>query len=185
MVARLRKGDRTAFATLFDGYSPRLYRFSMGYFRNRSDAEEVVQETFIRIWTNRTDIDPDKSFPSFLIAIARNRIYDIIKHKIVERKHRGNLSAAWSGFQSEEEKLMADDLMELMLAVIGKLPGKQRDIMLLRCEGYSNPEIADKMSITVRTVETHISNAYRALRRMVGGGLAPALIVSILTWQIS
>ncbi|MCL1827640.1 MAG: sigma-70 family RNA polymerase sigma factor, partial [Candidatus Cloacimonetes bacterium] len=118
----LTKGDSNAFSSLFDEYYPRLYSFCLKYLHNSAEAEDIVQDTFIRIWETRERIDPARPFISYLIAIAKNRIYDSIKQKIVAHKHRGNISETMWSQLYEDDRPFWDDIFKLMFSAIEQLP---------------------------------------------------------------
>lgn len=86
LVVLLRKGGMEAFDLLFERYAGRLYRFSFSLLKTREDSEEVVQETFFRIWEKRAGISDDKSFQSYLFTIAYHVIVDQARKRLKERK---------------------------------------------------------------------------------------------------
>lgn len=167
-IALMAKGNMTAFTSLFDEYLPRLYGFCHKYLHNAADAQEVAQETFIRIWESRETIDPRQNFGTYLIAIAKYRIYNIIKHRFVEEKHRANVAEAIRPRFSQEDELLWNDLVELMLSSIENLPPRQRVVLLLRSQGYTNAEIAERLEISIRSVETYYSKALINMRTILG-----------------
>ncbi len=164
LIALLKSGDRVAFGAVFEKYAARLYRFSFHFFRNEADAEEIVQETFLKIWETRERIDVQQHFNTYLITIAKHQIYDVIKHKFVEQKHHQRIFENSLTSYSIEDDFVLQNLMELLLSCIEQLPPQQREVMLLRNKGLNNQEIAEKLDLSVRTVETHVSHALKILR---------------------
>ena len=176
----LTKGDRNAFSSLFDEYYPRLHSFCLKYLHDKTNAEEIVQETFVAIWETRERIDPHKNFEPYLVSIARNKIYNLVKQKFVAEKHRERISESMQEHFSEEEKLLRNDLLVLMFSSMEKLPERQREILMLRSAGYTNPEIAERLNLSLRTVENHYSRALVTLRSIMG----PEMLMAALLFTI-
>jgi len=166
LLELLKKDDSVAFETLFEKYASRLYHFSLRLFHGSIyDAEEVVQNVFLKIWESRATIDSVKNFNSYLITIAKHQIYDTIKHKFVTQKHRQHILKVSEQSTANEDQSVLQDMVELMLSHIEQLPDQQKEVMLLRNQGFTNAEIAKKLALSIRTVETHVSNALKVLRR--------------------
>ena len=166
LLELLKKNDSVAFEVLFKKYASRLYHFSLHFFHGSTyDAEEVVQNVFLKIWENRAEIGSVQNFNSYLITIAKHQIYDTIRHKFVTQEHHQNILLFSAKSRSDEDHYILKNMIELMLSRIEKLPDQQREVILLRNQGYTNPEIAQKLAISTRTVETHVSNALKTLRQ--------------------
>src|SRR5690606_18380473 len=89
IVELLRQGNVNAFNSMFRAYGKRVFSFCYGYLKSKEDAEELVQETFIRIWESRSEIDPDYSFGGFVFTIA----YRLVLNRLRKRRNEfaGNL----------------------------------------------------------------------------------------------
>lgn len=161
LLVLLKKGNRDAFDTLFGKYSPKLYFFVLKTFRSRADAEEIVQETFLRIWETRREVDETRHFNTYLITIAKRIIYDRLRRMAVERRYNDHIRQSAAESYSIENELALKNLREYMAANIELLPAQQREILVLKSMGYENEEI---LNISKRTVETHINRAFRILR---------------------
>lgn len=165
LLELLKLDDSIAFERLFEKYASRLYRFSLHLFNgNVYDAEEVVQDVFLKIWENRAKIDTVQNFNSYVITIAKHQVYDRIKHKFVAQKYRKHILHFSAKSISEEDQYMLKNMVALMRSCVALMPEQQRGIILLRNRGYTNAEIAQKLNLSVRTIETHVSNALKFLR---------------------
>ena len=164
LLILLKKGNRKAFNVLFEKYSPKLYFYTLKTFKNRIDAEEIVQDTFLKIWETAHRIDEHKHFNTYLISIAKHLICDRLRHKAVEQKYSRYMSHFSSEFYSIEDKLESKNLKESLLADIENLPSQQKEVLLLKSKGYDNNEIATYLNLSKRTVETHINRAFKFLR---------------------
>ena len=164
LLTSLQKGDREAFNALFIKYSPKVYFFCLKYFKNQVEAEEIVQDVFLRIWETRNKIDVTKPFNTYLIAIAKHIIFDAIRRQAVKRRFTLYLQESSSGSYDLGHELDEKNLREYLLMTIGQLPLQQRSILLLKSNGYNNSEIARRLRLSKRTVETHVNRALKYLR---------------------
>ena len=164
LLLLLKKGDEEAFDVIFRQYAPRLYYFVTGFSGNKAEAEEVVQETFVKIWENRGRIDENQNFNTFLVTIAKHIIYNKIKHRMVEKKYVDAILQSPFHVTTVEDEMDYKYLKDHIGLAISQLPPQQKEILLLRNKGYTNKEIARVLNISKRTVETHITKAFHFLR---------------------
>lgn len=178
LVLQLQNNGVKAFDELFLRYSPRLFRFSLSLLKTEEDAREIVQETFYRIWNKRNEIDSGKSFRSFVFTISYNLIVDQLRLRMKDQEYRK--------FLYEYFRLEADvihDMVDFQTVsnrieqAVEQLPGKRREIFILSREhGLSHREIADRMGITVKTVENQINLALKHIRTHLGNEILPLLL---------
>jgi RNA polymerase sigma-70 factor (ECF subfamily) len=182
LIISLKKGNRNAFNTLFEKYSPKLYFFVLKTFQNKVEAEEIVQETFLKIWETRHRIDEKQNFNTYLISIAKHLIYDHLRHKAVERKYSQRVQQTSDKSYTVEDEFALESLRDYIIANIELLPPQQKEILLLKNKGYENDEIAERLNLSKRTVETHINRAFKVLRNSLSHGkeLFFVLAVSVL-----
>ncbi|MGQ8338708.1 RNA polymerase sigma-70 factor [Sunxiuqinia sp. A32] len=166
MIRRLKSGDMKAFQDVFTTYSDNLYHFTLSYLKDTYEAEEIVQDVFVRIWEIREDIDEDKSFKSFLYRMTVNKVFNHLKHKVVRQKYENyllNFDQAIS--DSPEARMHFEELEKKVETLLQKLPEQQRNIFTLsRISGLSNPEIAEKLGLSIRTVENQVYRAVKFLK---------------------
>jgi RNA polymerase sigma-70 factor (ECF subfamily) len=162
-VHGLRENDPQAFKVLYEKYAPKLHAFSSRFNFTHEEAEEIVQETFIRIWQNRQSIDPDKSFNTFLITIAKHLIYNQIRHNTYRVKY---LNEQKSGIEKIASNAATErELQKLIQKGMGHLPDKCRKIFSKsRIDGLSNGEIANELNISRSTVENQLNKALKKMR---------------------
>jgi RNA polymerase sigma-70 factor (family 1) len=166
LISKLCHDDVRAFDKLYDIYSNKLYRFAFSLLKNNEDSEGIVQETFLRIWTNRKGLNPSKSFKSYIFAICYNLIIDKLRKGLKEKEFLNNLgnyfNAATVSVENEVDyniiKSQIDELVE-------ELPKKRKVIYKLsREKGLSHKEISEHLNISVKTVENQINLALRFLK---------------------
>lgn len=182
LVAEVRKGRVRAFDKLFDKYSQRLYSFAMSLLKTHEDAEEVVQEVFLRIWQKRKELVETTSFKSFLFTIAKNIIVDHFRKKIKEKNYREFLLERYDYDNSSPDmNIEYKELYKILVKTIEKLPERRKQIYKLsRNEGLSHKEIASRLGISINTVENQINLALKIIKKRFGKQIFPVLLFFFL-----
>lgn len=170
LIRLLQKGNIDAFDKLFTGYSKRIYCFAYSFLKNREDSEGIVQEVFFRVWKNRRKIDEYYSFKAFLFSISYNLIMDLFRERMRENKFLKSLYDKAEILDNKcEDDIEFNDLKNHYLKLVEKLPDRRKKIYKLsRFEGCSYAEIANKLDLSINTVENQMSAALRFLRRNLG-----------------
>lgn len=162
----MKAGNSYAFEKLYFRYCKKLYNFVFSICKNREDTEGIVQFVFMKVWEKRTEIDTELSFSGYIFRIAKNSLLNNIKKKINERVYLDYLLSHPEDFSNSVEKNI--NYLELNLEIdrlINNIPEKRRKIFLLsRMEGLTYREIAEKLNISVNTVNTQISKSLEELR---------------------
>ncbi len=179
LLVLLRNGDTGAFDQLFRKYSPKLFRFALSLLKSDDDAREIVQETFFRIWNRRQEIAPDKSFKSFVFTISYNLMIDQLRLRLKDQEYRRFLS---ENFEIGQERLSVtidyDTLCSQIEQAVEELPDRRKAIFTLsRNAGMSHREIAEKMGVSVKTVENQINLSLKHIRMRLGKDFLPALLL--------
>lgn len=163
-VKLLQKGNVAAFDSLFEVYSPKLYGFAFKYFRNEADAEELVQEVFVKVWENRQSLKTEYSFKAYLFTIALNQIRKYFNKKAVVLRYL-------EGLQHEPEfsdQALDEDYesaLQKLNSIIEQIPPRRREIFIKsKLEGKSSKEVAAELNISPGTVDNQVSESLRFLR---------------------
>ena len=166
LIKAFKKGDDKAFKLLFDRHHERLYSFLFSMLKSREDTEEVVQETFLKIWESRENFLEDYPFEALLFRIAKNIFLNYNRKKVnrtVFEKHFGffaNLSE-----NSADQYVLFQETQEIIETILSGLPSKRKEIFLLqKVEGLSRKEIADKLGISVITVDHQLNKANKFVK---------------------
>lgn len=170
LTAQVKKGQLNAFDQLFGRYNQRLYRFNRSLLKNHEDAEELVQETFFRIWKKRDELNERKSFRSFLFSIAYNLIVDQFRHRVKEQEYEQFLiKEAQRNYSNPGIELEYKELKEQVNKAVNNLPERRKKIyQLSRIEGLRHKEIASRLHIKPKTVENQINLALKYIRKQLG-----------------
>lgn len=162
-LRQLKLDDERAFDALFRHYGSLVYRFAYGYLKSRADAEEIVQDCFLKIWEKRQQLREDVPLKGYLFTTAHHAILNQLRrsqHHLRFQTHVATLSPGVATNGAEYSEMEA-----LYQAALEKLPPKRRQIfMLSRQQGLSYSEIAQQLNLSVKTVETQIMQALKFLR---------------------
>ena len=167
---KISDGDKKAdlYISLFQTYYSKLYDFCSKHLRSETDIEDVVQESFKALWEMWDSVDGSKNIVGLLFTITNNKIYDILRKKYTYTKHSDGIEDAMAENWSEGDMELWDELIHLMFSTVDKLPERQREIILLRGQGLTNPQIAHRLEISEGTVKNQYSRAMSTLRDILG-----------------
>lgn len=165
LFERLKRGDRSAFDALYDSRAAQVYGFFRRTLFDKSLAEDLTQEFFLRLWKYRETIDTDRNFDAWLFTVARNLVY---------REGRQMLLAdEYSRHQQIDEDSHMDstgDVVDYVFAsefverIIETMPPARREVYRLKQQGFSVGEIAERLGIAYKTAETQLYNANQFMR---------------------
>jgi len=166
LIVRLKNGDQTAFELLFHFYYPGLVIYASQFTADRDEAEEIVQDFFVRFWQKHQQVLLSDSLSNYFFSSVRNGSLNYLKHKKIEDDYLQEIYNLSNEHLVYDTNLyIASELQERIKNSIGLLPDKCREIfMMSRIRGMKNEEIAIELNLSKRTVETHISNALKVLR---------------------
>lgn len=168
-MERLRDGDHSSFKALFHQYESRLYQFCLHLTRSPSDAEEIVQEVFIKIWETRHRLNVELCFSAYMIRIAKNLIYNKASRRIREQAfqvYHVRTTDNYSDVTQEELNLLSTE--NILSQLIDKLPFMQKKVFTLsRFNGLSNQDIADRLQLSDSTIKNHIHLALKSLKEQL------------------
>lgn len=166
LVSRLRNKDNSAFALVFRANFGALISYAMRFLDEREEAEEIVQDVFVKFWDKCEDLAPDSSIKSYLYRSVHNTCLNFLKHQKVKDAYRQHVITFLD--QTTEitiEHTDPDKLRNEIMVAIDELPPRCSEIFKLsRLEGLKYQEIADHMGISVKTVEVQMGKALRVLR---------------------
>jgi len=166
LLLRLKNGDERAFEILYNNYKVRIAGNLFKLLKSDDLVKEILQELFVKIWEVRTQIDPEKSFKSYLFRIAENLVHDYFR-KVAKDKRLLNKIVASSSelyLHIEEDMLTKEDAQKLHEAINLMPPQRKMVFTLCKLEGKSYKEVEEIMGINVKTISSHMLQANRFLR---------------------
>ena len=166
LVDRLRNKDKRAFELVYNEYFSILVSYAYRFLDTIEDAEEIVQEVFVKFWDKCDKLAPDSSVKSYLYRSVHNTCLNKIKHEKVKDGYKHYVVQFMEdSVILEFEEGDGESLMERINREIDKLPPRCREIFKLsRFEGLKYQEIADHLEISVKTVEVQMGKALKVLR---------------------
>lgn len=166
-LIRVTQGDEAAFAELYNHYKTPALRFTFSLLKDEEEAENMVQDVFIKIWVRRAQIKPDYNFNSYLFTCLRNMAFDHFKKLEKNEQLRKHYMEAIR-VAGEDEKEEAERRLSVVQAAVESLSIKRRQILKLNIEeGKSYQEIAEFLRISKNTVKNQLVKAKQILREKV------------------
>lgn len=175
-LARLAlKGDQQAFAELVDLYHDKLYHMAYRMLSNRQEAEDVVQDTFLRVYKNLDRFDESLKFSTWIYRIATNLCIDRLR----KRKPTYSLDAESQDYEgldgysmipsdnkTPESELILSDTQRIIHQAMESLPPKYKSVMMLRyIQDLSLQEVGDILGMPVTTIKTRVHRGREFLRK--------------------
>jgi RNA polymerase sigma-70 factor (ECF subfamily) len=171
LIQSLNQGCERAMKYFYERYSGRIYFLVMKFLKSPEQSQEVVQDVFLKLWTNRKELDKDRPIEAWLYTVARNQVINQFKKMAREQLKRSTQPVSEVQLHAPEEadgQILEHESNHLLRQAIRRLPEKQREVYTLaRLEGYSRLEIADQMQISALTVKTHMSRAAVSVKSFV------------------
>jgi RNA polymerase sigma-70 factor, ECF subfamily len=166
LISRVALGDRAAFNSLYAATSAKLFGVCLRVLKNRTDAEDVLQETYIKIWHNAGKYQVTGYSPiTWLVTIARNQSIDRIR---VKRPQTTELDQAFEiadmGATPEQKALQRGEAGRLQTCLDKLSPGRAEAVKAAYMEGYSYQELADRLNQPLNTVRTWLRRSLASLR---------------------
>jgi RNA polymerase sigma-70 factor (ECF subfamily) len=165
IVLAFKQGDKTAFDAIYHHFYQPILSFCK-YMVTVEEAEDILAETFFKLWKLHQSWESINNIKAFLYMTARNACFDLIKSKKTREEKQKEIALV---MEREQELILQSEMeSELIFRVkqeIESLPGKCKEVFTLSYfEGYKNPEIAEKLSISDQTVKNLKAAALKAIR---------------------
>jgi len=169
LLLKIAVGNQQAFRLIFDAYKNKVYSYANRYLKSKESAEEVVQETFLKIWLKKENLTAVENFGGYIRKIAVNLTLDSLRALAAENKTTDFQKAVWREQDNgTEDAIMQKDAQSYIDQLLDKLP-KQQGLVYRMChiEGMKQKEVAEILHIAPATVKVHLREALKTLRTMV------------------
>ena len=167
IIGRIRQGDKQEFEKLFRSSYVSLVRYAKTLIWDLDASEEIVQELFFRLWQDRQTIRIESSLNGYLYRSVHNRALHYLEHQKVVSRHAGEvLAAADMTSEPVTDAIYYHELQARVARVLERLPERCRLIFKMnRFEGLKYIEIADKLAVSLKTVEADMGKALKEFRK--------------------
>ena len=167
IIRSIRQGDARVFEALFRSSYVSMVRYARTLIRDQDTAEEIVQDLFCRIWKDREKLSIESSLNGYLFRSVHNRCLHHIEHLRVVERHAEQLSLAPEESPEDPAEILGyKELQARIAAIIERLPERCGKIFCMnRFEGLKYSEIAERLSVSVKTVEANMGKALREFRK--------------------
>jgi len=187
----LKEGNPSAYEELFKQTYPRLLGYCSLFIQDQSQANDLVQECFVKLWEKRGTIKISHSVESLLFVMLRNRCLNYLRDqklhssdKNINLLEENDLQHLYQlDFTGKEEKTLEEKLLEAIHESVDKLPEKRKLVFIkAKIEGKKNKEVADELGISIKAVEKHLHQAKEQIREemLLKFPLLSVLIVMLL-----
>jgi len=171
-IEKMKAGDRESFTQVFRHYYSPMVRFCIRYVADSDIASEIVQDLFVKLWSNREKISFNTSFESYMLTSVRNSAITYINKERAHNETHLRVFSEESDNTDPSETLQSNNLEESYRQILKDMPDKRREVFLAsRYDGLKYAEIAEKLGISQKTVEAQMSAAIKQLK----DGLKPYL----------
>lgn len=186
---RLKEGNPAAYEELFKQTFPRMLSYCKLFIHDQSQASDLVQECFIKLWEKHSSINVTQSVESLLFVMLRNRCLNYLRDQKIHSPEKSLYSMEENelqhlfqlDFMGKEEMTLEEKMIVAIRESVDKLPEKRKIVFVkTKIEGKKNKEVADELAISVKAVEKHLQQAKEQIRKEI---LLKFPLISVL-WAI-
>ena len=166
IALRLSKRDEAAFEQVFKTHYKNLHAYAFTMLKDQDEAEEMVQQVFFKLWERSEHLSFSGSIAAYLYRAVHNESLNFIKHQKVKAGHQMHVAYSMKNKSEQAQpKMIRKELENKFREALNELPEQCRTVFQLsRFEDMKYKEIADKLDISVKTVENHMGKALKLLR---------------------
>jgi RNA polymerase sigma-70 factor (ECF subfamily) len=182
LMQEIKAGNMFAFDELYRKYNKKLYKFGYSILKSTEEAENLIQDVFLNLWENRYKVEKNSSVKSYVFTITYNSAISIIRKKARESQFIEYLKTLQDiNVEPADVELEYNELTSKLDEIIKELPKRQKEVYLLhKVEGLKYNEIAERLNISVNTIENYMSHALKTIRKKLGN----YSLIAILFWYL-
>lgn len=166
LIKKLKDNDASAWGEIVNLYSDQLFAYALSLCSDRELSSDLVQNVFVTVFETRHNLNPDYSLKSYLYKSTYNKFIDDYRKKKSMSALHDQYYFMLNQFVTNTSDEDLSDKLKSMNIMISKLPTKTKTIFILsKQSGLSNIEISESLNISIKTVEGHITKAFKLLRK--------------------
>ncbi|WPU95236.1 RNA polymerase sigma-70 factor [Mucilaginibacter sabulilitoris] len=169
LLVEVAQNNPAAFELLFKQYHNKVYSYSIKICQSALQAEEIVQDVFIKVWINRASLPNIENFGAYIRIMARNQVLQVLKRIALETRCHALMNQDWTEQQKETENyIYYNDTRKILDRALSTLPPQQRLIYnMCHLQGMKQQEVANQLHISRLTVKAHLRRAVQTVRSIV------------------
>jgi RNA polymerase sigma-70 factor (family 1) len=171
LIEALHGGSQAAFKTVYDRLYDPIYWFGMKYLGTEAEVEDILSESFLRVWTKRSEFASVQSIHMFLHVAVKNKCFDVLRRREMQAHKHAEILFSLESQQPEDffvEQVQAE-LMRKIYEQVHQLPSHLREVFLLSYqEGLKPAQIAERLQLNVQTVKNRKVTALKVLKAALG-----------------
>jgi RNA polymerase sigma-70 factor (ECF subfamily) len=166
-LVAIKEGDHAAFLDVYQELHVKVFRFFLKKTYLPDTAKDLTQQCFIRLWQFRHTLSTDHALEKQIFIIARSLLINHIKKESAQKKALAGHGRAMFSEVTPAGDVLYERANEVKAAIEALPPVRKKIIILKAFHGFSNKEIAQQLKISVKTVEDHVTKAFRHIRQVV------------------
>jgi len=168
LTAAVRSGDDLAYDAVFLRWYPQVHRFLLTLVKENALAEDLAQSVFMKLWLFRARLNPAQSLKNYLMVLARNAALDFFRSKYHSMQADMATPPERTAPERTEQKAELTEVNIRIRQAVEEMPAQRREVFKMsRVQQLSSEEIAEKLGLSVRTVEKHLQLALKDLRKFL------------------
>jgi RNA polymerase sigma-70 factor (ECF subfamily) len=178
LLLRTAGGDESALAEIITKYADHLLNYIAGLTKDRQEAEEIIQDIFLKVWNARDYLTQVKDLRSWLFILSRNKAFDVIDKALTLKRRQRRWRQSGS---IEEDKAAYEQWMSLIDKAVSKLPRQQFNVWTLnKREGKTYEQISSDLGISKETVKSYMKLATASITQFLKEKAVDLLLIALL-----
>lgn len=179
LLRRIAAGDEQAFSTIFFKYKDLIYSTGLRLTGSVTEAEEIVQDVFVKLWTKRLSMPDISNLDGYIFMMARNYTYNSLQRTVKAIATGETIPESRDVHEATADALLEEkELNEFLHQAIKQLPPQQQKVYtLIKQNGLTKQEAADQLGISVHTTKSHFDAAVRAIRAFISARIELSLLI--------
>lgn len=166
LIKLLQEGDSLSFEILFQQYYAKFYSFALHLIKNSHEAEDIVQNVFMKVWINRSRLHPSQSIHNYIYVLTKHEVLNHIRDRKMYTQVERLIMSDSAVAAVDDNQFQLRELDVRIRRFIASMPEQRRKVFIMsRYKGMGNKAIAEALGISVRTVDRHINIALTSLKK--------------------